>query len=227
MSSRQARHRRRDRRRRHLRARHRLRAATARCDGGSLESNHRAGGVIGTLHRDGALYETGPNSALDTTPQIDELLEALGIRGERVDAAAVAATRYIIRDGKLAALPTSPAAFLATSTLRSEPSSVSGANPSFPPRRPTSRSRSPRSSSAGSGPSFSTTRSTRSSRASMRETPNGSPCPPHFRASHALEQRYGSLIKGQFQGARERRRFRANGVRTTRAASPFATACRR
>src|SRR6185295_10859109 len=64
-----------------------------------LESNHRTGGVIGTLHRDGALYETGPNSALDTTPQIDEALEALGIRGERVDAAAVAATRYIVRDG--------------------------------------------------------------------------------------------------------------------------------
>ena len=33
-----------------------------------LDGATRAGGVIGTIHRDGALVETGPNSALDTTP---------------------------------------------------------------------------------------------------------------------------------------------------------------
>jgi protoporphyrinogen oxidase len=40
----------------------------------------------------------------------------------------------------------------------------------------------------------------------MRETRSGFPFPPRSRALHALEQKYGSLIKGQFQGARERRR---------------------
>ena len=73
-----------------------------------LEANARAGGVIGTQRRDGALYETGPNSALDTSPLINELLDALAIRGERADASAVAATRFIVRGGRLIPLPTVP-----------------------------------------------------------------------------------------------------------------------
>src|SRR5205814_5699632 len=79
-----------------------------------LEAKARAGGVIATHGRDGALFEAGPNSALDTTPLINELLDALSIRGERVDASALAATRFIVREGKLVALPTSPKAFLTT-----------------------------------------------------------------------------------------------------------------
>jgi oxygen-dependent protoporphyrinogen oxidase len=79
-----------------------------------LDAGARAGGVIGTVRRDGALYEAGPNSALDTTPLINELLDALGIRGERADASAVASTRFIVRGGKPIALPMSPGAFLTT-----------------------------------------------------------------------------------------------------------------
>ena len=71
-----------------------------------LDAATRAGGVIGTTHRDGALVESGPNSALDTSPLINELLDALGIRNERAEANAVAGTRYIVRDGKLVPLPT-------------------------------------------------------------------------------------------------------------------------
>ena len=49
-----------------------------------LEAARRPGGTIGTIHRDGALYETGPNSALDTTPLIAALLDATGSRSERI-----------------------------------------------------------------------------------------------------------------------------------------------
>jgi hypothetical protein len=44
-----------------------------------------AGGVIGTIRRDGALVETGPNSTR-TTPSLEKLIDTLGIRGERIDA---------------------------------------------------------------------------------------------------------------------------------------------
>ena len=54
-----------------------------------------AGGVIATVHRDGALYERGPNSTLDTSQRIAELLTELGIAGERADAAQSAAIRFI------------------------------------------------------------------------------------------------------------------------------------
>jgi oxygen-dependent protoporphyrinogen oxidase len=79
-----------------------------------LDAGNEAGGVIGTRRRDGFLYEMGPNSTLDTTPLINALLEELGIAKERVDANAVAATRYVVRGGKLMALPGSPGAFFTT-----------------------------------------------------------------------------------------------------------------
>src|ERR1044072_4624498 len=62
-----------------------------------LEAASRGGGVIGTLHRDGALFETGPNSALDSSPVINELLDALHIRDQRTEANAAAATPLLWR----------------------------------------------------------------------------------------------------------------------------------
>jgi len=79
-----------------------------------LDAGTLAGGVIGTRRRDGFLYEAGPNSTLDTTPLINALLGELGIAKERLDASAVAATRYVVRGGKLIALPGSPGAFFST-----------------------------------------------------------------------------------------------------------------
>jgi len=79
-----------------------------------LDAGTQAGGVIGTRRRDGFVYELGPNSTLDTTPLINALLKELGIANERVDASAVAATRYIVRGGKLVALPGGPGAFFTT-----------------------------------------------------------------------------------------------------------------
>src|SRR5690242_3544565 len=86
----------------------------ASCKVRVIESADRIGGVIGTRSRDGALYEVGPNSTLDTTPLINEMLDGVGIRGERIDADALAKRRFIVRDGKLVALPTSPAALLSS-----------------------------------------------------------------------------------------------------------------
>ena len=82
-----------------------------------VDAGAQPGGVIGTVRRDGAMYECGPNSSLDTTPLINALLDDLGIRGERLDASEVASTRYVVRDGKATALPTSPGAFLTTSAF--------------------------------------------------------------------------------------------------------------
>jgi oxygen-dependent protoporphyrinogen oxidase len=79
-----------------------------------LEAASRPGGTIGTVREHGCLLESGPNSTLDTTPLIGQLLDELGIAGARMDAAPAARNRYILRQGKLLALPLSPAAFLGT-----------------------------------------------------------------------------------------------------------------
>ena len=80
-----------------------------------LEAAARPGGSIGTAREQGCLLEAGPNSALDTTPLIAQLLDELGIAGERISANAAARNRYILRDGRLTALPLSPPEFLRTS----------------------------------------------------------------------------------------------------------------
>ena len=70
-----------------------------------LEAAPRAGGVIGTRRRNGALVEHGPNSTADTSPLINELLDGLGIRGERVETSAAAATRFIVHGAATGVLP--------------------------------------------------------------------------------------------------------------------------
>lgn len=79
-----------------------------------LEAGARPGGVIGSRRRDGVLIESGPNSALDTSPLIGALLRAAGIEDERLDADPVARRRYVLRDGRLLPLPLSPPAMLRT-----------------------------------------------------------------------------------------------------------------
>lgn len=170
-----------------------------------LDAAARPGGVIGTVHRDGALYETGPNSALDTTPLINGLLDALGIRNERLDASTVAATRFIVRGGKLVALPTSPGDLLTSPAfslgaklrLLREPfvaPAIRDAEESiatFVRRRLGDEFL-----DYAVDPFVSGVYAGDPERISLQAA---------FPRLHALEQKYGSLIKGQLKGARERR----------------------
>lgn len=79
-----------------------------------LEKSPRVGGSIRSERRDGFLMEFGPNTVLESTPLLGELFQKLGIAAERVDAAPKAKNRYIVRGGRLHALPTSAMAFLKT-----------------------------------------------------------------------------------------------------------------
>ena len=171
-----------------------------------LEAADRAGGVIGTRRRDGVLFELGPNSTLDTTPLIDELLRALGIYAERLDANAVARTRYVVRGGKPVALPTSPAAFAmspafslgAKLRLMREPfvapgpADVEESIADFVRRR--------------LGSEFLDYAIDPFVAGIYAGDPERISVPAAFPRLRALEQKYGSLIKGQILGARERRR---------------------
>ncbi len=171
-----------------------------------LDAGERAGGVIRTVHRDGALYEMGPNSALDTTPLINELLVALGIRGERADASAVATTRFIVRGGSLVPLPTSPGAFLTT--------------PAFTLGAKLRLLREPFVAPAPAGTEESIATFVRRRLGTefldyavdpfvsgvYAGDPEQISVSAAFPRLYALEQQYGSLIKGQIKGAAERRR---------------------
>ena len=82
------------------------------------EATERAGGVIRTERRDGYLAELGPNSmaaAGRRRHRADHRAGSRLLRGSRPSASAK--KRYIVRKGKLVALPTSPSQLLTTRLL--------------------------------------------------------------------------------------------------------------
>jgi len=79
-----------------------------------LERDTAPGGTMKTIHDRGWLIEAGPNSALETTPLLQELFLGLGIAGTRLYANDAASKRYIVRGGRLHPLPMGPGAFLAS-----------------------------------------------------------------------------------------------------------------
>lgn len=79
-----------------------------------FEAAARVGGAIGA-HRDGEwLHELGPNSLLESSPEMARFIDEAGLGARRLYAAPAAKNRYIVRRGRLVAMPTSPGGFLGT-----------------------------------------------------------------------------------------------------------------
>lgn len=72
------------------------------------ERDDRAGGFIQTESRDGFVFEPGPNSILDTSEDLRQLIVDVGLHDQVEFAADSARNRYIVRGGRLQALPLSP-----------------------------------------------------------------------------------------------------------------------
>ena len=79
-----------------------------------LEKNNSVGGSIESVTEKGFLFDRGPNSALETTPVIGQLVRELKLENELLYASKQANKRYILRDNKLHALPMSPPGLIKT-----------------------------------------------------------------------------------------------------------------
>ena len=79
-----------------------------------LEKTSRVGGVIGALRSDGWLHELGPNSLLENSTEVAAFVDKIGLGPRRLYAAPAAKRRYIVRAGRLVAMPASPLSFLTT-----------------------------------------------------------------------------------------------------------------
>jgi len=77
------------------------------------EQADRLGGAVTTTARDGWLIECGPNSLLES-PELDRLVTDLGLAGDRVYAGSAAKNRYLVRGGRLLAVPMAPHRLLTT-----------------------------------------------------------------------------------------------------------------
>lgn len=80
-----------------------------------FEASERAGGLIGTVEKDGFLFESGPQSFQGTDVLLG-LIRDLGIESELCNADPQA-PRYVLRRGRLREIPMSPQAVLTTSLL--------------------------------------------------------------------------------------------------------------
>lgn len=79
-----------------------------------LESDSVVGGTMKSVRDGGWLIEQGPNSTLATTPLFDTLVKDLDLSKEVYPAKSSAKKRFIVRNGKLHALPTSPISFFSS-----------------------------------------------------------------------------------------------------------------
>ncbi|MGB8542457.1 MAG: protoporphyrinogen oxidase [Candidatus Acidiferrales bacterium] len=80
-----------------------------------LESTDRPGGLIGTIRKEGFLFESGPQS-FQATGLVLGLIHELGIEAD-LQKADPRAARYILLHGRLQKIPTSPQAMLTSSLL--------------------------------------------------------------------------------------------------------------
>ena len=171
-----------------------------------LESSSRLGGVIQSVRRGGYLAEFGPNSILETSPVISDLVRALGLESRRVYSDPSAEKRYVVRGKKPVCLPTTPVGFL-TTPLFSLPAKLRVLAEPFIGRAP-----------QGLEESIAQFVERRLGREFLdyaidplvagvyAGNPRMLSVSQGFPKLYALEQRYRSLFVGQFLGARERKR---------------------
>ena len=82
-----------------------------------LETHSFAGGAIQSVRQEGYLCERGPNTILLSHPKTAELLGETGLLDAALDASPHAKKRYVVQNGKLAPLPSSPPAFFVSPAL--------------------------------------------------------------------------------------------------------------
>ena len=169
------------------------------------EASDRVGGVIRTVCEEGFLVECGPNSVLDTHPNLGKLIAHLGIEGNKLPATTAAQNRFIVRDGEPIALPTSPAAL-----FRSKAFSAKAKLRLL--REPFIKSKSNETESLADfvlrrlGQEFLDYAINPFVGGVYAGDPAKLSTAHAFPKLYALEQEYGSLIKGAIKGAKKRKK---------------------
>jgi oxygen-dependent protoporphyrinogen oxidase len=170
------------------------------------EASPRVGGVIRSERRDGFLAEFGPNTILETSPRIGQLVRDAGLAGRRLEADPKAAARYLVRHRRPVPVPTGPLDFLTTALFSLRAKLAVLREPFVRPRRD------------GTEESIAQFVERRLDREFLERAVDALVAGIYAGDSHALsvahafprlkalEDDYGSLIRGQLFGARARRR---------------------
>ncbi|MBL9136641.1 MAG: protoporphyrinogen oxidase [Verrucomicrobiales bacterium] len=168
------------------------------------EAAARPGGVICSFREGPWLAEGGPNTILDTSPVIGQLIGELGLVGRRLDSRPEATARYVVRDGRPVPLPSSGPKFFVSPLFSWKAKSRLLAEPFIP-----------RAESEESVADFVRRRLGQEFldyaidplvTGIYAGDPAALSIQHAFPRVYAQEDQYGSLIRGQIFGARERKR---------------------
>ncbi|SPE59159.1 Protoporphyrinogen oxidase [Verrucomicrobia bacterium] len=170
------------------------------------EASDRVGGVIQSLRTRGYLAEFGPNTILETSPQIGQLVVDAGLGARRLDPDPRAQARYVVRYRRPIAMPASPLGFLTTPLFTARAKLAVLREPFVPPRRDGEEESIAQFVRRRLGQEFLDHAIDALVAGVYAGDPEKISVSQAFPKLSQLEARYGSLIKGQIFGARERKR---------------------
>jgi oxygen-dependent protoporphyrinogen oxidase len=171
-----------------------------------FEASGRVGGVIQSLQRDGYLAEFGPNTILETSPKIGQLVRDAGLSSRRRDPDPKADARYVVRYHRPIPMPSSPFGFFTTELFTARAKLAVLREPFVSARRDGKEESIAEFVQRRLGQEFLDHAIDALVAGVYAGDPYKLSVPQAFPKLKQLEDRYGSLIKGQILGGRERKK---------------------
>ena len=170
------------------------------------EGSGRVGGVIQSTRKDGFLAENGPNTLLETSPKITQLIRDAGLENRRLNTDPAAEARFVVRYGRPIQMPGAPFGFFGTKLFTAGAKLAVLREPFVKPRRDGVEE----SIAQFVVRRFNQEFLDHAIDALVAGIYAGDPyklsLPHAFPRLKALEDNYGSMIKGQIFGARDRKK---------------------
>ena len=170
------------------------------------EASGRVGGAIQSIREEGYLAEFGPNTILETSPKVTQLVCDAGLAARRLDPDPKAGARYVVRYQRPIEMPGSPLGFFTTKLFTARAKLAVLREPFVAPRRDGKEESVAEFVVRRLGQEFLDHAIDALVAGVYAGDPYKLSVPQAFPKLGQLEARYGSLIKGQIFGGRERKR---------------------
>ncbi len=170
------------------------------------EASGRVGGVIQSVRKDGFLAEFGPNTILETSPKIAQLVRDAGLEARKLATDPKAEARYVVRYGRPIEMPGNPLGFFTTPLFTAKAKLAVLREPFIKPRRDGIEESIGQFVVRRFNQEFLDNAIDALVAGIYAGDPNQLSLPHAFPKLKALEDNYGSMIKGQIFGARDRKK---------------------
>ncbi len=170
------------------------------------EASGRVGGVIQSIRKDGFLAEFGPNTILETSPKIAQLIRDAGLEARKLATDPKADARYVVRYGRPIEMPASVPGFFTTKLFTAKAKLAVLREPFIKPRRDGAEESIGQFVVRRFNQEFLDHAIDALVAGIYAGDPHKLSLPHAFPKLKALEDNYGSMIKGQLFGARDRKK---------------------